>query len=357
MATEIRARSEESVVLTGATGFVGSLTLERLLARGARVTALVRAPNDAAARERLDQLALRTWGDESMLADVCALAADLEHQRLGLHPAAYDALAADAAAIVHCAASVRFDLPLDRAEAINASGTQRIVELVQRAQALRGETRLVHVSTAYVHGRMKTLARESGPSQTPEFRNSYERSKHSAERFVSGLGNAAIVRPSIVVGDSDSGWTSSFNVIYPPLRALINGDLQVVPAPADAILDIVPVDQVVDVICALLDDPSINGVIQAVSGELAPTIEQLAQLTYRYAGLPMTKCVPSEVDQIGVYAPYVDVRARFEFRRAAELGVRPLPIEDLLPVLLDFASVADWGRKRLLRRKPAFACA
>src|SRR5690606_24914917 len=88
------AMSEQplTTVLTGATGFVGSLVLERLIARGAPVTALVRARDDGHARRRLEELAVRTWGDAAVVANVAAVAADLERERLGLADAAYDAL-------------------------------------------------------------------------------------------------------------------------------------------------------------------------------------------------------------------------------------------------------------------------
>jgi thioester reductase-like protein len=280
------SREEGITVLTGATGFVGSVLLERLIARGTQVVALVRAEDDAEAQRRLEELATRTWGDRAVVAGVGALAADLEHGRFALSPGAYDALASRAAAIVHCAAAVRFDLPLEEAEAINVAGTEQVVQLAERARALGAEGRLVHVSTAFVHGRTNELGREVGPTGRPEFRNTYEMTKHRAEAVVKRLEDATIVRPSIVVGDSLSGWTSSFNVIYPPLRALLDGALEVVPGPADGILDLVPVDQVVDVLCAALDDPAAAGVIQAVGGEMAPTIEEFASLAYAHAGLP-----------------------------------------------------------------------
>ncbi|MBN9622461.1 MAG: SDR family oxidoreductase, partial [Actinobacteria bacterium] len=207
-------------------------------------------------------------------------------------------------------------------------------------------------STAYVHGRTTELGRETGPTTTPQFRNTYEMTKHRAEQIVARLDGAAIVRPSIIVGDSRTGWTSSFNVIYPGLRALLNGDLEVVPGPADGILDIVTVDQVVDVVCGLLADSSSAGIVQAVGGEMAPTIEEFASLAYAHANLPMTRCVPGAAEQIGVYAPYVDVRARFEFDRAGALDMERVPIEDLMPRLLDHAVAAGWGSRPHIRPDP-----
>jgi thioester reductase-like protein len=345
-------REEHVTVVTGATGFVGSMVLERLLQRGSPVLALVRAADADAARRRLEELAERTWGDRAVVAQVEVVAADVERERLGLDGAAYDALAARAAALVHCAASIRFDLSLEDAHAINVVGTERMVALAERARELNADGRFVHVSTAYVHGRASGLARESGPAGEPSHRNTYEQTKHRAEAIVAALDGAAIVRPSIVVGDSSSGWTSSFNVVYPPLRALVSGVLEVVPAAADALLDLVPVDQVVDVICGLLDEPSLSGVVQAVGGDAAPTMEQFARLSLAHVARPMAPCVPSAAEQIGVYAPYVDVHARFEFARAGELGVTPVAIEQLVPLLLDHAEAAAWGRRTVLRPSP-----
>ena len=346
------AAADEVTLLTGATGFVGSMVLERLIARGAPVAVLIRAADEAAARRRLEEVALRTWGHTAVVAPVQVLAADLECDRLGLAPDVYDALAERAATVVHCAASVRFDLPLDVAHAINVTGTERVVELCERARTFGAAGRLVHLSTAYVHGRMTELGRETGPVASPRFRNTYETTKHRAERVVARLDGAAIVRPSIIVGDSGTGWTSSFNVVYPGLRALLRGDLEVVPGAPDGILDVVAVDQVVDVVCGLLADPSSSGVVQAVAGEMAPTIEEFASMAYAHAGLPMTRCVPAAADQIGVYAPYVDVQARFEFNRAGALGMDRLGIEDLMPRLLDHAVAAKWGRLPHTRPSP-----
>ena len=342
----------ETTLVTGATGFVGSMVLERLIAAGTPVTVLIRAADDMAARRRLDELALRTWGEEIVVAPVQVLAADLERDRLGLPADVYDALAERAGAVVHCAASVRFDLPFEAANSINVTGTERVVELCERARALAAPGRLVHLSTAYVHGRMTEVGRETGPTAPPQFRNTYEKTKYLGEQVVARLDGAAIVRPSIIVGDSRTGWTSSFNVVYPGLRALLAGQLEVVPGAPDGILDIVAVDQVVDVVCGLLADPSSAGVVQAVAGEMAPTIEEFAGTAYAHAGLPMTRCVPAAAEQIGAYAPYVDVKERFEFNRAAELGMDRLEIEKLLPRLLDHAEAADWGWRPGRRPSP-----
>ena len=87
------------------------------------------------------------------------------------------------------------------------------------------------------------------------FRTQYEQSKFEAER---AIGEAAadlpllIARPSIIVGDSHSGWTSAFNVIYWPMRAFSRGLMDEVAIDPEGVADIVPVDYVADGLMALL---------------------------------------------------------------------------------------------------------
>lgn len=343
---ESEGRPEGAVVLTGATGFVGSMVLERLLAAGdVDVIALVRAPDDEAALGRLRRTALLTWGDPDVLGDrVRAVAADVEHDRLGLPPEGWDALARQAGTIVHAAASVSFALPLDEARAINVEGTRRMVELAAAARGAGRVGRLVHVSTAYVHGRADGLGREDGPDGTPEFRNTYEQTKHEAETVVHALGGAtAIVRPSIVVGDSRTGWTNSFNVIYTPLRAVAERVLTYVPAAPDSVLDLVAIDQVVDVIATLVERPSWRGTVQAVAGADAPVMQDFANLVCEHLDIPRpAQCVPGDAALNGVYAPYADVKVRFEASEAFALGMARVPIERLVPLMLDHAERAGW---------------
>src|SRR5439155_302109 len=121
----------------------------------------------------------------------------------------------------------------------------RVAKLADRVAARRGLRRFVHVSTAYVAGRHRGLFAETDLWTGQEFRNSYEQSKAEAEELVRRRGDrfpAVVVRPSIVVGDSATGWTPTFNVLYWPLRAFARGLLRSVPARPDGRVAVVPVD-------------------------------------------------------------------------------------------------------------------
>src|SRR5439155_23621126 len=110
------------------------------------------------------------------------------------------------------------------------------------------------VSTAYVAGAHVGRFGERDLVVGQRFRNPYERSKFEAELLVQAHSDTLpvqVLRPSIVVGDSRSGWTSSFNVLYSPLRAFASGAYPAIPARRSAPVDVVPVDYVAEAILAL----------------------------------------------------------------------------------------------------------
>ena len=132
------ARIPGDLLLTGSTGFLGMELLARLLEdTDRRVWAPVRAGSDAEACERV-RATLSSLVDDPDAYDgrVIALAADLEAPGLGLADAQRAELAEQVDEIIHCAASVFFTLPLERARAINVEGTRRVLELAWSSSVL-----------------------------------------------------------------------------------------------------------------------------------------------------------------------------------------------------------------------------
>jgi nucleoside-diphosphate-sugar epimerase len=338
------------IVLTGATGFVGGELLTRLLDEGRDVVALVRARDDAAAQARLDEtLALLLAPGAAPAGSVRAVAADLEQPGLGLSPARRAAIARDAESVVHCAASVQFTLPADEARRINVDGTRAMLDLAAGARAL---DRFVHVSTAYVAGDRtgRCHEHEGYVGQAP--RNTYESTKLEAERQVrsSGLGSPAILRPSVVVGDSRTGWTPAFNVIYWPLQAFARGLFPVVPGDPGARIDIVPVDTVADALLELVRGRRRTGAVHVVAGDDAPTAQQLATMASEAFAAPVPRFVapgaaPEIEERAGPFLPYFRFRGVFDARRGRELGFVPPRLDDYFDVLLRYARLARWGKR------------
>jgi thioester reductase-like protein len=346
-----------SLLLTGATGFLGGEVLVRLLERTDRdIITLIRADDDAAAGARLDAT-LEVLLPEAQRAEarrrVRAVAAHLDRPGMGLDEQRADLLVAAVDGIVHCAACVEFTLPLDAARAINVQGTRAMLDLAARAPALE---RFVHVSTAFVAGDRPGpyLEREGDVGQRS--RNTYEQTKLEAEQHVlaSGLPSVSILRPSIVVGDSQTGWTSSFNVIYYPLRAFARGLLPVVPGDPGARVDIVPVDAVADALLELAVGPPRSGTFHAVAGDDAPTTLDLAGLAAEAFDAPLPTFVgPGQAPEVeryaGAFLPYFRVRGTFATEAAQALGCAPPPLERYLPNLLRYADAARWGKRALPR--------
>jgi thioester reductase-like protein len=352
-----------TVFLTGATGFLGMEVLARLLEAGDReVLALIRAADDAAAEQRLEQVLSTLWIDPAPYRDrVRAVRGDVTQPHLGLGDRRSE-LAEATHAVLHCAASISFDLPLDEARAINVDGTARVLEFAVEAQGRGGLERFLHVSTAYVAGRHEGTFRERQHDAGQSFRNTYEQTKWEAEEIVAlarELG-PAIARPSIVMGESDSGWTPSFNVLYWPLQAFARGLFEAVPALPGGRVDVVPVDYVADSLVHLLGSRE-AGVFNLVAGRDAPTVDELAELASAHFNRPSPPLVdPARAqetaasdDHGAVFAPYFDMHLVFDDARSHAVlgaaGIHPPPLRDYFGRLMDYAQEARWGKRPLTR--------
>jgi len=330
------------VLLTGATGFLGMEVLARLLERTDHdVLCLVRAPDIDAAEERLDGVLATLYHDASPhRARVRALPGDLT--------AGIDAPDDPVDVVCHCAASIAFDLPLEEAREINVEGTRAMLALARAA----GARRFVHVSTAYVAGTHVGAFTEDMVGTA--FRNTYEQTKCEAEALfadVAGM-EVAIARPSIVMGESDTGWTPAFNVLYWPLRAFARGLFEQVPAKPDGRVDVVPVDYVADGIAKLVDADA-TGTFNLVSGGDASTVDELSELACVHFDRPRPPYVDTgafgdaTADEHGaVYLPYFDMEVVFDDTRTRErLGLQAPRLRTYFDTLMDYADVAKWGKR------------
>jgi nucleoside-diphosphate-sugar epimerase len=336
------------VLLTGATGFLGMEVLARLLERTDREAhCVVRADGQDAAEERLDGVLTRLYRDPSPYRGrVHALPGDLT--------SGVTAPGVEIDVVCHCAASITFDLPLDEAREINVDGTRTVLELAEAS----GARRFVHVSTAYVSGTHSGEFTED--MLGTEFRNTYEQTKSEAERIVGEISGmeVAIARPSIVMGESDSGWTPAFNVLYWPLRAFARGLFARVPAKPDGRVDVVPVDYVADGIFKLIESDA-TGTFNLVSGADASTCDELAELACSHFGRPKPPFVgtgefgDAAADEHGaVYLPYFDMEVVFDDTRTRELlGMRAPLLRTYFDTLLDYADAARWGKRGTTREE------
>ena len=107
--------------------------------------------------------------------------------------------------LIHCAASLEFDAPEADLHRVNVDGTRHALAFARATGA-----QFLHVSTAYVCGQSEGPIREGKLHGDIRFANGYEASKARGEREVEISGVPfAIVRPSITLGESDTGAASA----------------------------------------------------------------------------------------------------------------------------------------------------
>lgn len=227
------ASSMQYLLLTGATGLLGRYVLRDALLAELPVAVLVRPSRRAGARQRVDEL-LTGWESAHgrLLPRPVVLTGDLAAAGCKLDPYAVEWLAIHCKAVVHSAADLTFYSPPETEKTrtsgthatpepwrTNVEGTRHLLELCERT----GIKQFHHISTAYVCGIRSGLVREAELDVGQNRSNDYEQSKAAAERLVQAanhLDSATIYRPSIIVGDSRTGFTSTFQGFYAPLRLL-----------------------------------------------------------------------------------------------------------------------------------------
>lgn len=286
--TKTEGTQTMTAFLTGATGFVGGEVLRRLAREGRRVVCLVRAGSQAAGVER-GRATLAALGIDPR-APIEWVAGDVERPCLGLEPTHLRALGSRIDEVFHCAASTDFDLPLDEALRVNVVGTRHVCELALASHRAGRLRRFVHVSTAYASGYAggrAVSADELPADDSRRFRNNYERTKAMAERELRELSAKTglpltVLRPSIIVGDSRTGWTSNWNVMYFPMRMIAWRKSPFIPVGGLGLLDCVPVDFVADAVLALGRSPATLGrTLHVTAGDEVTTVQEVFDRTAR----------------------------------------------------------------------------
>jgi alcohol-forming fatty acyl-CoA reductase len=269
--------SARHVLLTGATGFVGKVVLYELVRRSDElgiesITLLVREGRRGKASERLARVVgSRCFEDlpSGWAERVWAVGGDLVLDGCGLSPSAAEKLRAKVTHVVHCAASIDFDLPIQEAATANIDSALNMLAFAKSCPKL---DRMVPVSTAYVAPHpggdgvcqaelvrlprpaaelladirngveSKVLLSETGHP------NTYTYTKCLTEHLLTAAAgdmSLTIVRPSIVSASFERpfpGWIDS-NAAFAGFVGLIGaGHLQIIVGRRKARLDIVPVD-------------------------------------------------------------------------------------------------------------------
>ena len=237
--------------LTGSTGVVGSAIAGRALAASdARLKLLIRAASKEELESRVEALA-QYWGvARDALGDrVEAVRGDATEPRFGLSEADYDRLAGECTHVIHSAGAVRMNLPIADARRSAVGSAQEIIAFAERCRENGQFEKVEFISTVGVGGRLPGELPERWITEPRGFHNTYEQSKAEAEERVReaidrGLA-VTVHRPSMVVGDSETGKVIGFQVFY-HLAEFISGrrTFGLMPDPGPTRLDLIPSDYV-----------------------------------------------------------------------------------------------------------------
>ena len=255
----------ESIFLTGFPGFIAGRLVEKLARPETQFFLLVQPQFVEQAIEQIEEIAELT---NTPLEAYAIIEGDITAQDLGISPDDLETVRYETTDVFHLAAVYDLAVSRDTAFKVNLDGTKNVNSFVGSLKNLR---RYNYISTCYVAGKRGGRILETQLEHSDGFRNYYEETKYLAEIEVEQLKAkfpVTIYRPSVVVGDSESGETAKYDGIYYLIQYLRKAPmlLRVVNVGNDQVrLNLVPVDFVVEAIAALARDKKAIGKTVAIA--------------------------------------------------------------------------------------------
>ncbi len=398
-------KREKIVLVTGATGFLGSAITHKLLVSGYRLRLLIRKRGNRALTtsfgwegafkelilgnqldgylpEQGSMTGGRMWEDESLynlfLSNVEIFEGDITSRDLGLEKNEYRKLCYEVDEVFHCAAATHFEKQrADEHLVVNVKGTENMLQFANSDK----QKRFHYISTAYIAGKQNGIVYENEMIDEPLFNNEYERSKFIAEKIVIKYAKVndihyTLYRPSIIVGDSKTGDTCRFDNLYIFAKVLFSirnsvidhksenlNDITVrVPGIPDALINLVPIDYVAEAIVAISKaKKSINKIFHITNPDPLE-LSELRDLLIPVLGI---KGINVKIDgqiehkrlsaierlflrHTRTYYSYLFSRLRFDCRNTQSVLestgiICPAFTRVLAKVLVDFAISQNWG--------------
>ena len=357
--------SSMKVLLTGGTGFLGEYLLAELLERGHPVWCLYRSEH-----RKLDTIRFlssfglpRTADNLNWIKGEILDAADQwdnwRRECEGLD---------DVDTLLHSAASTRLHMD-EFGEPLRTNlGSAKTLRKLGRAQADESPSDKHRICLRPDPGKM--MYEVNHPRG--DFVNVYEESKWEAEQL--WMGDATILRPSVIVGDYETGRCKSFGGWYILFQAVhlfdrLMGDspesnrhdLRIdIPVDPDGGANIVPVDYVAKAAIHIIEDPKNHNKIYHLTHPSPPTHRWSLDLIcrrfnlggFRFAGLGAPFTQPRNRIERMVFRQMQTILFHFSNnplfdRTNTDQATKDLPIqpitEEYVHKLLDYAIQVDWG--------------
>ncbi|CAH1110198.1 unnamed protein product [Psylliodes chrysocephalus] len=275
----------QHVFVTGATGFMGKILIEKILRSCPDVAAvyiLIRPKKGKEAAQRLEDffscpifenLKKSATGKDSLQKLKC-IDGDITKEHCGISDENIAFLQNTITSVFHMAANVRFDQPVKSAVLLNTGGTLNVLELACKLENLKV---FMHVSTSYCHCDVTELEEKIykapqdprkildlvrwmdddlletlTPTLLKDSPNSYAYTKCLTEQLVSEYSDKlpiAITRPSIVTAvakDPIPGWVDNLNGATGIIIAAGKGILRSMHCDISLCADYVPVDMAIN---------------------------------------------------------------------------------------------------------------
>ncbi|MDR0610106.1 MAG: SDR family oxidoreductase [Planctomycetaceae bacterium] len=359
--------------LTGSTGLLGSYILGNLSRRDYQLAVLVRPSKRLSAEHRIDKI-MTHWETEynEVLPRPVVISGDLSDKDWCCQHR--DWFSQHCQSVIHCAASLVFYGSADDEPWIsNVEGTRSILELCRET----GIDNLHYFSTAYIAGSSKKFyEHETDIGQA--LRNDYEQSKLNAEKMVRAANHIrqlTVYRPSIVVGDSRTAFTTTFHGFYAVLK-LAHTLVQRLPFGSTSGRNLltalgmngserknfVPVDWVADIFEHIFSNSDYHGQTYHLTSPEPPLatdfvdiVQDAVETFSTLADKTDPQCATEEwffqnyLDQVQIYRAYLQDDPRFDSKNT-QRAVPHLPCprmdRELMLFLARYAILSQFGKRK-----------
>jgi nucleoside-diphosphate-sugar epimerase len=375
------------LLITGASGFLGSHLAIELAKRGHFIVGLIRPLNGLSGEERLRRIGLLLEADSRVLSRIRVVEGDITLPELGLGKDLYHELSRSVTEIINCAADTSFaEKKREMVERINVYGLENLLEM-----ATKGKCSFFHqLSTAYVFERVSGVCKEQLTSPS-NFTNVYEETKCRSEHLSMNVCRKAgirlnIYRVGIVCGESRKGRTFRFNGLYYPLKSIyriiksfkinlrqkdgekarkmgvrfVDEDRLMLPltlkVTENSGINVIPVDYFSYMFIRIMERANQGGIFHIVQEENCP-VKNLIEYTSRYfliKGLNTTLDGNPDgpIERIfnlynEPYLPYLQDNRVFSSENTRHLRDKELDDRftyERFKICMDYAIKTDWGK-------------